>query len=135
MPSESSSTCRTDNHQQTALNTYSMCLEGIQPTAVHAAAGADEGRVRAAAGQAEAANRDRRSVAVAPSAQRPRLSHARRRAPALLTMWYSLPASSTRRCGVDHIHRPLVHGRVVEPIWKPPVICSSWLRMKLLPWG
>lgn len=43
----------------------------------------------------------------------------------LLTMWYSLPASSSRRCGVDHIHKPLVHGRVVEPIWKPPVICRS----------
>jgi hypothetical protein len=34
----------------------------------------------------------------------------------LLTMWYCLPVSSSRRCGVDHIHKPFVHGRVVEPI-------------------
>ncbi len=50
------------------------------------------------------------------------------------TRWYSEPVEVVCSWGWDHIHRPLEHGLVVDPIEKPPVTLSSWFRRKLLPW-
>lgn len=45
-----------------------------------------------------------------------------------------MPSGVVRSMGVDHIQRPLVHGRTLGATWKPVLRPSSWFRMKDLPW-
>jgi hypothetical protein len=45
------------------------------------------------------------------------------------TRWNSLPSGPTRLKGLDHIHRPFVHGLWLCASWKPVLWPSSWFRM------